>query len=51
MSIVVPPKEGEILGHAESDTAGFAAACRRHGLTFHRDSPWTAELWRRFNLA
>lgn len=40
----------EILALAEGDHAGFDAACRRHGLTFHRDSPWTAELRRRFDL-
>lgn len=51
MRIVVRPKDGKILGLAEGDTTGFAAACHRHGLTFHRDSPWTAELRRRFNLA
>lgn len=40
----------EILELEEGDQAGFDHACRRHGLTFHRDSPWTAELRRRFNL-
>ena len=40
----------EILALPEGDKTGFDAACRRHGLTFHRDSPWTAELRRRFNL-
>ncbi len=32
------------------DHAGFEAACRRHGIIFFRDSPWTAELRRRFDL-
>jgi uncharacterized cupin superfamily protein len=40
----------EILALEEGDDDGFENACRRHGLTFHRDSPWTAELRRRFNL-
>jgi quercetin dioxygenase-like cupin family protein len=40
----------EILALKEGDKTGFAAACQRHGLTFHRDSPWTAELRRRFDL-
>lgn len=40
----------EILALDEDDSAGFDAACARHGLTFHRDSPWTAELRRRFDL-
>lgn len=40
----------EILALPDGDNAGFEAACQRHGLTFHRDSPWTEELRRRFNL-
>mgnify|MGYP001552888875 FL=1 len=40
----------EILALRDGDKAGFDAACRRHGLTFYRDSPWTAELRRRFDL-
>jgi quercetin dioxygenase-like cupin family protein len=40
----------EILALADGDRAGFDAACSRHGLVFHRDSPWTEELRRRFNL-
>ena len=39
-----------ILALKECDKTGFAAACQRHGLTFHRNSPWTAELRRRFDL-
>jgi quercetin dioxygenase-like cupin family protein len=40
----------EILSLAQGDSAGFDAACARHGLVFHRDSPWTAKLRQRFHL-
>jgi quercetin dioxygenase-like cupin family protein len=33
------------------DNDGFDAACRRHGIHFLTDSPWTGELKRRFDLA
>lgn len=32
------------------DAQGFEDACRRHGIQFLRDSPWTPELRQRFNL-
>ncbi|HEU0167310.1 MAG TPA: cupin domain-containing protein [Chloroflexota bacterium] len=40
----------ELAALAPGDAAGFDAACRRHGIQFLRDSPWTAELRRRFLL-
>jgi quercetin dioxygenase-like cupin family protein len=40
----------ELASLVPEDSAGFEAACRRHGIQFLSDSPWTAELRRRFNL-
>jgi len=40
----------EINALESGDEAGFADACRRHGIRFFSDSPWTPELRRRFNL-
>lgn len=40
----------EISALKSGDEAGFADACRRHGIKFFSDSPWTSELRRRFNL-
>jgi len=40
----------EISVLATGDRAGFEDACARHGITFHADSPWTAELRRRYDL-
>jgi hypothetical protein len=33
-----------------ADPGAFDASCRRHGISFDRASPWTAELARRFGL-
>jgi len=40
----------EISTLAKNDSAGFENACRRHGIHFLKDSPWTTELRRRYNL-
>ena len=40
----------EINALESGDHEGFTAACQRHRIQFFRDSPWTAELRRRFNL-
>jgi quercetin dioxygenase-like cupin family protein len=40
----------EIAALAAGDRTGFDDACRRHGIHFSTDSPWTAELKRRFHL-
>jgi quercetin dioxygenase-like cupin family protein len=40
----------EIASLAAGDRAGFEAACRRHGINFLVDSPWTSELKRRYHL-
>jgi quercetin dioxygenase-like cupin family protein len=36
---------------AQGDSAGFEAACARHGIHFFSDSPWIDELGRRFGVA
>ena len=40
----------EIASLAAGDRAAFDAACRRHGISFLGDSPWTTELRRRYHL-
>jgi quercetin dioxygenase-like cupin family protein len=40
----------ELAALAAGDRAGFEAACRRHGIHFLADSPWTHELKRRYHL-
>jgi hypothetical protein len=40
----------EIADLGDSDTTGFEAACARHHMAFFPDSPWTAELRKRFGL-
>lgn len=40
----------EINRLAPGDTNGFDDACRRHGISFHHDSPWTPRLKERFGL-
>jgi quercetin dioxygenase-like cupin family protein len=40
----------ELAALKSGDAEGFEAACRRHGIAFKRDSPWTAELRQRFGL-
>ncbi len=40
----------EITALARGDLAGFNEACQRYGIQFDPDSPWNAELRRRFNL-
>lgn len=40
----------EIASLAAGDRTGFEAACRRHGINFLVDSPWTSELKRRYHL-
>jgi quercetin dioxygenase-like cupin family protein len=40
----------EIAALAAGDRAGFEDACRRHGIRFLGDSPWTPELRRRYGL-
>ena len=33
-----------------ADPDAFEESCRRHGISFDRESPWTAELTRRFGV-
>lgn len=40
----------ELAALTPGDAAGFEDACRRHGILFLKDSPWAAELRKRFNL-
>jgi hypothetical protein len=40
----------EIAALVAGDGAGFDDACRRDGIRFLPDSPWTAELKRRYDL-
>jgi quercetin dioxygenase-like cupin family protein len=40
----------EIAALPARDRAGFREACIRHGIDFLSDSPWTAELRRRYHL-
>ena len=40
----------EIASLADGDSRGFDAACARHRIAFVPESPWTAELRRRFGL-
>lgn len=40
----------EIAALDVSDGAGFDDACRRHGIAFHRSSPWTAKIRERYGL-
>jgi quercetin dioxygenase-like cupin family protein len=40
----------EVLALADEDEAGFANACRRHGIEFHLDSLWIPQLRTRFGL-
>jgi hypothetical protein len=40
----------EIASLAAGDRGGFEAACRRHGINFLVDAPWTSELKRRYHL-
>ena len=41
----------ELAALADGDDAGFADACRRHGIEFHLDSPWIPRLKRRYGLS
>ncbi|HXW81316.1 MAG TPA: hypothetical protein VEJ84_17575 [Acidimicrobiales bacterium] len=41
----------EVAGLRADDRAAFEQACRRYGIEFFRDSPWTAKLRERFQLA
>ncbi|HEX3957459.1 MAG TPA: cupin domain-containing protein [Trebonia sp.] len=41
----------ELAALADGDDAGFAEACRRHGIKFHLDSPWIPRLKRRYGLS
>jgi quercetin dioxygenase-like cupin family protein len=41
----------ELAALTSGDAAGFEDACKRHGIRFWRDSPWTATLRERFNLS
>jgi quercetin dioxygenase-like cupin family protein len=40
----------EIAALADDDDAGFEEACARHGIAFLPQSPWNAELRRRYAL-
>lgn len=40
----------EIAALDPGDANGFDAACARHGIVFHRDSPWTDRLREQFGL-
>lgn len=40
----------EIAALDADDDAAFDEACRRHGIRFHRDSPWTARIRERYGL-
>jgi hypothetical protein len=61
MTIFVGPDEGQhlpgdfkvtikIRSEDTGGTTGFEAACARHHMAFFPDSPWTAELRKRFGL-
>jgi quercetin dioxygenase-like cupin family protein len=41
----------ELATLANDDEAGFADACRRHGIEFRLDSPWIPRLKGRFGLS
>jgi len=40
----------EIASLADGDSHGFETACARHHIAFFPESPWTAELRKRFGL-
>ena len=40
----------EIAAIPAGDEDAFPAACRRHGIEFHADSPWTDRIRREFGL-
>ena len=40
----------EIAALDATDGRAFDDACRRHGITFHPDSPWTARIRERYGL-
>jgi hypothetical protein len=40
----------EVAALADEDDAGFADACRRHGIEFRLDSPWIPRLRGRYGL-
>jgi quercetin dioxygenase-like cupin family protein len=40
----------EVAALADEDQAGFADACRRHGIEFRLDSPWIPRLKERYGL-
>jgi uncharacterized cupin superfamily protein len=40
----------ELAGLTQGDRDGFDRACQRHGIKFLEESPWAAELLRRFEL-
>lgn len=40
----------ELAALADDDEAGFADACRRHGIEFRLDSPWIPRLKGRYGL-
>ncbi len=40
----------EIAALDATDGAAFDEACRRHGITFHRASTWTARIRERYGL-
>ena len=40
----------ELAALAPGDSDGFADSCRRHGIEFHDDSPWTERLRAQFGL-
>jgi len=41
----------ELAQLLHGDAEGFEAACQRYGIHFSRESPWTAELRRRFDVS
>ncbi len=40
----------EIAALADDDGDGFDSACKRYGIEFFRDSPWIAELRKRYDI-
>jgi quercetin dioxygenase-like cupin family protein len=40
----------EIAALDATDDTAFDVACRRHGITFHGSSPWTARIRERYDL-
>lgn len=40
----------EVIALPSGDSEGFAASCRKHGISFDADSPWTQVLRDRYGL-